>query len=499
MKRTLLALGIVALVLSFCSYGFAENFDVATSDDFRAALLSADSNSENDTITLDAGTYHTGWSYFYYYDYQGISGNLTIIGSGDVILDGGGTSQVLNIYSASSADITLQNLTLQSGDAGDYGGGANIYLFEGNLNVVGCSFKDNESTGGYYGGGLYTYVGNENGDGTTNIINCDFTDNNASDSYNYGGGLYATSYGDINVANSSFSGNSCTEDGGGVYIYPYGNINLTNCTFTNNNAPGSGGGAYLYPCYNGCMVTGNEFSSNSASYGGGIYLAPYDVTSLMFSNNLVTDNTSSGNGGGAYFDAYYDVENIEIINNTITGNVVSEAFDDGGGIYVYCSDYNSDGSTVSSIYNNILWNNSASDGDDIYLDDGGYPNSFDLYNNDYSVLSTDFTGESTLDKDLNLNVDPDFVSATDYRLEAGSPVIDMGDLDAPSLPSTDLDGNARVYGDNVDMGAYEYAPAGDDDDDISTSSSGNGGCNTGAFVPSVLMLLAPLFILARKR
>lgn len=35
-------------------------------------------------------------------------------------------------------------------------------------------------------------------------------------------------------------------------------------------------------------------------------------------------------------------------------------------------------------------------------------------------------------------------------------------------------------------------------DDVTNVSSG-GGCNTGAFVPSMLLLLAPLFILARKR
>ena len=46
------------------------------------------------------------------------------------------------------------------------------------------------------------------------------------------------------------------------------------------------------------------------------------------------------------------------------------------------------------------------------------------------------------------------------------------------------------------MGAYEYdsIPTGDDDDD-----NGGGGCNTDSFLPSMLLLIAPLLFLARKK
>ena len=61
----------------------------------------------------------------------------------------------------------------------------------------------------------------------------------------------------------------------------------------------------------------------------------------------------------------------------------------------------------------------------------------------------------------NISADPLFVSATDFRLQAGSPAIDAGDPAATGLPATDLAGAARVTDGNgdgmavVDMGAYE--------------------------------------------
>ncbi len=565
MKKRSLMLFTVLFLLIFASYCYADTFYVTTSDDFRTALDSADENGESDTITLEAGTYVASPDAFQYDENDSEEGySITIIGSGDVILDGGGASQVLNCYSSYLTDITLQNLTIQSGDANGHGGGAYIWIQEGNINVVECSFKDNESTNDY-GGGLYAWIdacgstinilscdftGNSasglNGEGgglyawidddgyiteyydydgnTINISGCDFTDNSTSGS---GGGLNAEAYGDINVENTSFSGNSCTDDGGGAYIYPYGEINLTNCTFTNNTTTASvseeegegvgGGGAYLYPCYDECMVTGNKFSGNSASTGGGIYLNVYEVTSITLTNNLVADNNVDYKGGGVYFVSRY-VDTADIINNTITGNnvLLDTSFSYGGGLFVRCLYPDTD----VSIYNNIIWGNTSyhytdlpiSEPDDIYLTDedgppdhNGYKNYFDLYNNLYSTLASSFFyGESVLSSGSNYNTsDPHFFSDTDYHLQEGSIAIDRGDNLAPSLPVTDMDGNARIYGGTVDMGAYEYdsIPTGDDEDDDDEDGNGGGGgnCNIGAFVPSMLLLIAPLLFLVRKR
>jgi hypothetical protein len=43
----------------------------------------------------------------------------------------------------------------------------------------------------------------------------------------------------------------------------------------------------------------------------------------------------------------------------------------------------------------------------------------------------------------------------DGRLRIGSPAIDAGNDAAPELPATDRDGNPRITGAHVDMGAFE--------------------------------------------
>jgi hypothetical protein len=81
----------------------------------------------------------------------------------------------------------------------------------------------------------------------------------------------------------------------------------------------------------------------------------------------------------------------------------------------------------------------------------------------YSDVRGGYTGTG------NIDVDPLFASETDLRLQEGSLCIaagsnaalpaDVADLDSDSdtLEPTplDLDGNPRVVGDTVDMGAYE--------------------------------------------
>jgi hypothetical protein len=56
-----------------------------------------------------------------------------------------------------------------------------------------------------------------------------------------------------------------------------------------------------------------------------------------------------------------------------------------------------------------------------------------------------------------LFVNPTIGPAENFRLSPGSPAIDAGVVDAFTGP-TDLDGNPRVQGAAVDLGAYEFAP-----------------------------------------
>jgi hypothetical protein len=56
-------------------------------------------------------------------------------------------------------------------------------------------------------------------------------------------------------------------------------------------------------------------------------------------------------------------------------------------------------------------------------------------------------------------IGPDGIPGTeddDLQLSPGSPAINAGDPNTAGLPSTDLDGHARVLCGRVDIGAYEF-------------------------------------------
>jgi len=60
----------------------------------------------------------------------------------------------------------------------------------------------------------------------------------------------------------------------------------------------------------------------------------------------------------------------------------------------------------------------------------------------------------------NLAVDPQFLNpaAGDFHTQRTSPVVAAGDINAPNLPSADLDNKARTVCGTIDMGVYEIRP-----------------------------------------
>ena len=95
--------------------------------------------------------------------------------------------------------------------------------------------------------------------------------------------------------------------------------------------------------------------------------------------------------------------------------------------------------------NCILWNNSPNE---IYNKFSATPAI------NYSIVKGGYAGTG------NLNINPLFIdsSSGNIRLQKGSPAINAGNSAAiPSGIITDLDGNPRIIGTIVDMGAYESA------------------------------------------
>ncbi|GEM_PF-208128 len=182
-----------------------------------------------------------------------------------------------------------------------------------------------------------------------------------------------------------------------------------NCTFNKNGGNKEGGALFFTNCAD-VKVTNCLFSSNYGSSGGAIH----------------QHNT-----------------NLTITNCTFSRNYASS----GGVIHT-----NSSGSPSLTLKNSIFYGNTSSDG-----------NNFKLYNtaaatfclfeeSSASVVSSNMT-------DLGNNIfgqDPLFEDANNgkLRLKPLSPAINKGN-NAFNSESTDLEGNTRIYGNRIDMGAYE--------------------------------------------
>lgn len=239
------------------------------------------------------------------------------------------------------------------------------------------------------------------------------------------------------------------EEGGGVYCL--GNMPvLTNCVIVGCQAD-LGGGVARTTAY-GCVISDNhaafvgggaesavlhfcEVTKNEAEFeGGGIDFS--EAHSCLIAGNTVLTANGSGGGGVSYDSKLY--------NCTVVDNF---SFGDGGGV--------AGGENGTIIVNSIVVSNIA-------LSAGmNFIGSISMAN--------------TCSPDANHEVDGNITNAPlfmdwglrDFRLQASSPCKHTGNNAHVSFP-LDLDGNTRIVGRSVDMGAYEFqgTPSDTDADDM---------------------------------
>lgn len=254
---------------------------------------------------------------------------------------------------------------------------------------------------------------------------------------NNGGGVYCFSSSPT-LKNLRIVNNSARQFGGGIICVEEADPMLYNVTISDNSA-NLGGGIY---CWHSSPTMENvSITNNGSQSGGGIFC--FSNSNPILRSSMISKNRANGNGGGICCE---DSCNLKLYNLTITEN--SSSYGGGIGQFNRCS---------IQIMNSILWLNNSSQG--IYLNQGS--NITISYSDIEGGEDEIYNSSSTVYwEERNIEADPQFGGSGShpYRLSAISQGIDAGNPDTTGLglPRVDLAGNTRIYGDFVDIGAYEY-------------------------------------------
>ena len=308
--------------------------------------------------------------------------------------------------------------------------------------------------------------------------------------YNYGGTVKNCTIKNnrVNVASSASTNRYAIK---GIGIFNTGGI-VQGCIIQNNTAvydgnnviPSRGGGLY---CEAGATAHNCQITQNSANEGGGLYLNQYydrwgynfDNTSIMVSGCTASNNVARASGGGIAIE--YDRNYVAAtLSNCHIGNNVSGSI--GGGVYAE--------GKIKMVNCNVVRNTAASAGGGLYVDD--YDGKIEAYNiivwgnkvgnNDSQTNeTTKFVTQGCAVQGgcsggISLNAEnngtgfgyPRFVAPTaaagvdvnnaigNWSLSAGSACINAGKNSAVT-GDVDLQGNARIQQERVDVGAFESA------------------------------------------
>ena len=367
--------------------------------------------------------------------------------AGNSAIDGGGAFGGTLLYSSETSTIVLNNCTIISNTASGYGGGVSSSTpYTSNYCVLNnCTLSFNSAAN--YGGGA----------AFATLNNCLLASNRVtSPSYSAGGG--GAEEGVLN--NCILTGNQSPHGAGADgSLFPPG-IALNDCILSNNMAiSGPGGGAYD-ATLNNCSVTGNV-STNGA--GGASYC---NLTNCTLSGNI---SYSMSGGGGA---ANCTLIDCFVTNNSASGQYLNNKYATKGGGTMSCSlsdcvlaynvATNGGGDSGSTLVNCTVVSNSAPAWGGVY--NSTLKNSIIYYN----VGGDSYSGSTNFSLNYccttqptngmgNITNEPAFVNLAggDFHLQSNSPCINSGN-NAYTTAATDLDGNPRIVGGTVDIGAYEY-------------------------------------------
>jgi parallel beta-helix repeat protein len=270
-----------------------------------------------------------------------------------------------------------------------------------NATVVDCQGK---------GRGFLFYMGEDSNSVVTGLT--------ITNGYDFlGGAIYCYNNSSPTISNCVIVTNSAVFGGAITCSNSKSSPNIANCIITENSALVGGGGIYCNgasPKIENCIISGN-----SAQYGGAIY--SHNPGNPVIANCTISKNTASVSAGG-----------------------------------IYC--YKSSNLTID---NTILWGDTATSASEILVANLGAPTSIQISYSDIQGRDDNVVCESGCTIDWgqgNIDINPLFVRMDDQHLLKDSPCIDAGDPAFVAEPDeTDIDGNPRISGAKIDIGADEFA------------------------------------------
>lgn len=265
--------GISAAAVSWwAAPASASTIHVSDEASFRAAFNS----NANDTIVLDADIHLTSATGCSRGTRTTANNPLTVDGQGQfkIVQDCPGLG-VLSVLSPNTTNLTLRGLTVTGGnDAGDGGG---LEFEAGTLTVDHSTFLNNAATSTT---GPPFFFGSD------------------------GGGIDFEGHSAMTVTDSTFSGNSASDDGGAI------------------NCDSGGATASRTITISRSTFIGNSTVAGLGNSGGAIDMENSDPCALTLTNSTITQNTS---GDDAAVTAEFAQDTISLVYSSIVNNATAPA------------------------------------------------------------------------------------------------------------------------------------------------------------------------------
>ncbi len=353
------------------------------------------------------------------------------------IIDCAGTGRAFTFENDETAEARVEGLTIRNGAGGTLGvirtrlqtwptfsdcvirdctGLAIRCTQQGKITLERCTIESNDSSSTAFGVVDVNYP-------LSGVVarGCVFRDN-------IGGAItFAGEF--LTVENSLFENNS---GGSAIRSTPAAQLTLHRCTFLGNSTPGSGGGVFFRPLFEpeSVEIESCVFVDNSAAlYGGGLYMLALNTTGDAAIGNCTFLRNAAGESGG---NVGVSGRHLTIRNSILRGGVAP------AGTELYLGPGVQNAPVVVPAGRITLDYAMMSDGpENVFFSDGAV-----------LILGDGFS-----------SADPLFVNeeAGDIHLRPNSPARDAGDPSfVPAPDALDIDGNPRIVGDAVDLGADEF-------------------------------------------